>query len=139
MRDDQHAWTGVMVFVLTVRSPPRTTRTDTLFPYTTLFRPTPGPSGPVGTKKSGRPGRPSAGFRRHPARPPGPARKPPRKAAGNRPRIVLPTKIGRAHVELQSLMRISYAVICLKKKNSTQPSEQDRRGQHTSSECNTAH
>src|SRR3546814_14727144 len=91
MRDDQHAWTGVMVFVLTVRSPPRTTRTDTLFPYTTLFRPTPGPSGPVGTKKSGRPGRPSAGFRRHPERPPGPARKPPRKAAGNRPRIVLPT------------------------------------------------
>src|SRR3546814_10642115 len=28
-------------------------------------------------------------------------------------------KIGRAHVELQSLMRISYAVFCLKKKNST--------------------
>src|SRR3546814_5422796 len=25
--------------------------------------------------------------------------------------------IGRAHVELQSLMRISYAVLCLKKKN----------------------
>src|SRR3546814_8449052 len=28
-------------------------------------------------------------------------------------------KIGRAHVELQSLMRISYAVFCLKKKNKT--------------------
>src|SRR3546814_10496615 len=27
-------------------------------------------------------------------------------------------KIGRAHVELQSLMRISYAVLCLKKKKS---------------------
>src|SRR3546814_2717278 len=27
-----------------------------------------------------------------------------------------PIKIGRAHVELQSLMRISYAVFCLKKK-----------------------
>src|SRR3546814_3393754 len=26
------------------------------------------------------------------------------------------TEIGRAHVELQSLMRISYAVFCLKKK-----------------------
>src|SRR3546814_941314 len=26
-------------------------------------------------------------------------------------------QIGRAHVELQSLMRISYAVFCLKKKN----------------------
>src|SRR3546814_2140158 len=29
-------------------------------------------------------------------------------------------EIGRAHVELQSLMRISYAVFCLKKKNNTQ-------------------
>src|SRR3546814_9702377 len=28
-------------------------------------------------------------------------------------------KIGRAHVELQSLMRISYAVFCLKKQNHT--------------------
>src|SRR3546814_5032750 len=27
------------------------------------------------------------------------------------------TEIGRAHAELQSLMRISYAVFCLKKKN----------------------
>src|SRR3546814_6143292 len=27
------------------------------------------------------------------------------------------SKIGRAHAELQSLMRISYAVFCLKKKN----------------------
>src|SRR3546814_6940817 len=31
----------------------------------------------------------------------------------------LPTEIGRAHVELQSLMRISYAVFCLKKKKIT--------------------
>src|SRR3546814_1134799 len=29
-------------------------------------------------------------------------------------------QIGRAHVELQSLMRISYAVFCLKKKNKHQ-------------------
>src|SRR3546814_2909572 len=29
-------------------------------------------------------------------------------------------QIGRAHVELQSLMRHSYAVFCLKKKNTTQ-------------------
>src|SRR3546814_10796122 len=28
-------------------------------------------------------------------------------------------QIGRAHVELQSLMRISYAVFCLKKKKTT--------------------
>src|SRR3546814_4087448 len=31
--------------------------------------------------------------------------------------IAMGTQIGRAHVELQSLMRISYAVFCLKKKN----------------------
>src|SRR3546814_4628603 len=30
------------------------------------------------------------------------------------------TEIGRAHVELQSLMRISYAVFCLKKKKTKQ-------------------
>src|SRR3546814_10431838 len=29
-------------------------------------------------------------------------------------------QIGRAHSELQSLMRISYAVFCLKKKNTSQ-------------------
>src|SRR3546814_4245025 len=29
-----------------IRRPPRSTRTDTLFPYTTLFRSRPGPAGP---------------------------------------------------------------------------------------------
>src|SRR3546814_15089783 len=29
---------GLIVFVLMIRRPPRSTRTDTLFPYTTLFR-----------------------------------------------------------------------------------------------------
>src|SRR3546814_5721488 len=29
---------GVVVFFLMIRRPPRSTRTDTLFPYTTLFR-----------------------------------------------------------------------------------------------------
>src|SRR3546814_11716968 len=32
-------------FFLMIRRPPRSTRTDTLFPYTTLFRSGPGPSG----------------------------------------------------------------------------------------------
>src|SRR3546814_3559277 len=36
---------------------------------------------------------------------------------------VVAAKIGRAHVELQSLMRISYAVFCLKKKNSKNDTE----------------
>src|SRR3546814_3718978 len=43
-----------------------------------------------------------------------PARK---KAITGSPRIA--AEIGRAHVELQSLMRISYAVFCLKKKKTT--------------------
>src|SRR3546814_7697686 len=34
------------------------------------------------------------------------------------------SQIGRAHVELQSLMRISYAVFCLKKKTQTPRREQ---------------
>src|SRR3546814_3591803 len=32
-------------------------------------------------------------------------------------KLIWLAQIGRAHVELQSLMRISYAVFCLKKKN----------------------
>src|SRR3546814_7456309 len=42
-------------------------------------------------------------------------------AALQKPALV-PPEIGRAHVELQSLMRISYAVFCLKKKQHTQNS-----------------
>src|SRR3546814_4412223 len=34
----------------------------------------------------------------------------------HRVRCAIPQEIGRAHAELQSLMRISYAVFCLKKK-----------------------
>src|SRR3546814_7952945 len=33
--------------------------------------------------------------------------------------LIMAEEIGRAHVELQSLMRISYAVFCLKKKKNT--------------------
>src|SRR3546814_5616886 len=32
---------GIVLFILMIRRPPRSTRTDTLFPYTTLFRSTP--------------------------------------------------------------------------------------------------
>src|SRR3546814_16666329 len=31
-------WICMLVFFLMIRRPPRSTRTDTLFPYTTLFR-----------------------------------------------------------------------------------------------------
>src|SRR3546814_4479260 len=95
----------MLVFFLMIRRPPRSTRTDTLFPYTTLFR--------------------SAARRRCPAarrcRPdsaPAPFRCPPRRPAAlprsgwncRRPRSEEHTS------ELQSLMCISYAVFCLKKK-----------------------
>src|SRR3546814_13051724 len=36
------------VFFLMIRRPPRSTRTDTLFPYTTLFRSRAGRDGPAG-------------------------------------------------------------------------------------------
>src|SRR3546814_2251347 len=40
----------------------------------------------------------------------------PQIAPPAQPRALPETQIGRAHVELQSLMRISYAVFCLKTK-----------------------
>src|SRR3546814_6705139 len=83
-------------FFLMIRRPPRSTRTDTLFPYTTLFR-------------SRRPA-----FRQGAAGPPGaPAAMPVRWSpvrCRTGPRSEEHTS------ELQSLMRISYAVFCLKKK-----------------------
>src|SRR3546814_10011096 len=73
-----------------IRRPPRSTRTDTLFPYTTLFRsmlPTTQPMPPHW---------------------PLPSRSDPQGPIRGR---------SEEHTsELQSLMRISYAVFCLKKK-----------------------
>src|SRR3546814_1227379 len=78
-------------FFLMIRRPPRSTRTDTLFPYTTLFRS-------------------------------------PRRRAGTISRATRCARVGNPAVpddgrseehtsELQSLMRNSYAVFCLKKKS----------------------
>src|SRR3546814_1650709 len=99
-----------------IRRPPRSTRTDTLFPYTTLFRSLPQlprdhalPAG--GAHHPGqllRPGHP--GFPRIPRIPAAIAR----GLCGDPLR-----RFGRSEEhtsELQSLMRISYAVFCLKKK-----------------------
>src|SRR3546814_10373819 len=94
------------------RRPPRSTRTDTLFPYTTLFR-----SGP------------SLVLLQHPqrlaeddARLDGAgalARAGDRRVRGEdagRGRAVHQGRSEEHTSELQSLMRISYAVFCLKKK-----------------------
>src|SRR3546814_3103388 len=86
----------VVFFFLMIRRPPRSTRTDTLFPYTTLFR----SSACLATEWSW--------VRRGLA----PAAKTADPAA---------TERSEEHTsELQSLMRISYAVFCLKKKKNNQ-------------------
>src|SRR3546814_4186984 len=83
-----------------IRRPPRSTRTDTLFPYTTLFR-------SQRRQRIGQLQQVPAGDPRLPAEAVA-------AAAGvggvGRPRSEEHTS------ELQSLMRISYAVFCLKKK-----------------------
>src|SRR3546814_2679532 len=96
-----------------VRRPPRSTRTDTLFPYTTLFRSTRSHAGAR---------RPGKGRRR---------RNPAHRRDGDDdrqpafPRRHLRRRALRSEEhtsEVQSLMRISYAVFCLKKKKNKQPS-----------------
>src|SRR3546814_3167323 len=120
-------------FFLMIRRPPRTTRTDTLFPYTTLFRSREGCRGPRRGDRGGAQGR-RHGLRdrrrgrwhRHRWRP---GRRPDRPLArraddrcGHPPVLV---RRSEEHTsEFQSLMRISYAVFCLKKKKQkviTQP------------------
>src|SRR3546814_9444861 len=75
-----------------LRRPPRSTRTDTLFPYTTLFR----SDATEGGDEQGR--HRGLGRHRH------------RHGGGE------PARSEEHTSELQSLMRISYAVFCLKKK-----------------------
>src|SRR3546814_1478881 len=81
-----------------IRRPPRSTRTDTLFPYTTLFRSDLRHVRHARRRRA----RLGDGDRRHAHRRPA--------APDHRLRSEEHTS------ELQSLMRISYAVFCLKKK-----------------------
>src|SRR3546814_12021648 len=98
-----------LFFFLMIRRPPRSTRTDTLFPYTTLFRST----DPISLDKS-LPDR----DRRDSVDAQGGL-----SLAGAHLMITVPDEPPKVddrseeHTsELQSLMRISYAVFCLKKK-----------------------
>src|SRR3546814_9559879 len=89
---------SVYLFFFTIRRPPRSTRTDSV-PYTTLFR-------SLGLRfaqvisvcpREGGDPSPAISFRKH-------------------------RELGRSEEhtsELQSLMRISYAVLCLKKKTAS--------------------
>src|SRR3546814_2583242 len=121
-----------------IRRPPRSTRTDTLFPYTTLFRSRGFPAcseerrcyarckgrSPIMQQVSG-------GTEHHGCSP-APDQSPHRREFGFRPTAnkksghpkpiqVLQSRSEEHTSELQSLMRISYAVFCLqKKKTNTQ-------------------
>src|SRR3546814_17540055 len=111
-----------------IRRPPRSTRTDTLFPYTTLFRSRPkaGQSAPS-DPSSNRAAAPDAAPPDTPARPPPPSPppQPARNSSAAQSAVALETvcDIGNRSEEhtseLQSLMRISYAVFCLKKNTTT--------------------
>src|SRR3546814_3320510 len=107
---------GYVFFFLMVRRPPRSTRTDTLLPYTTLFRSVPGcggqfrrlrraasPPAPVGAASAASSTAVSAEI----------------KSSRLKPLLqeLTPERSEEHTSELQSLMRISYAVFFLKKKN----------------------
>src|SRR3546814_10172868 len=82
-----------------IRRPPRSTRADTLFPYTTLFRSRGGIADRGGRRTTSR----SAIMGR----------------LSGKIAMITGAASGRSEEhtsELQSLMRISYAVFCLKKK-----------------------
>src|SRR3546814_7790260 len=99
-----------------IRRPPRSTRTDTLFPYTTLFR----------SDGNGCPQVPGTGLNTSLSHS-GTAVAIALTGAGAIGVDIEPASRARGLLdrseehtsELQSLMRISYAVFCLKKKIST--------------------
>src|SRR3546814_11823285 len=95
---------GLSFVFLMIRRPPRSTRTDTLFPYTTLFR----------SAKAARNSPSGRRMRRIKIRAPGKS-----FTLSNVPQAMIRSKLARSEEhtsELQSLMRNSYAVFCLKKK-----------------------
>src|SRR3546814_4799553 len=98
-----------------LRRPPRSTRTDTLFPYTTLFRSYRGHHRGVAAMGAGLPVAAERHVRlRDPrSRPRLPV--PRARPAGREAAPLCPARSEEHTSELQSLMRISYAVFCLKK------------------------
>src|SRR3546814_12718665 len=97
----------ILFFFLMIRRPPRSTRTDTLFPYTTLFRSFTAQN----VMRSLAMNDTAAVLKRGAL-----------KAALVGAETELTVSRSEEHTsELQSLMRISYAVFCLKKKNKRTP------------------
>src|SRR3546814_4571881 len=108
---------GCTVCVLMIQRPSRSTRTYTLFPYTTLFRSADEVAGQarpvpvileVGRRTIADPCQPRCQSKEHDG-----VDDPPTPGARRR-------RSEEHTSELQSLMRISYAVFCLKKKNKQQ-------------------
>src|SRR3546814_3677062 len=102
-----------------IRRPPRSTRTDTLFPYTTLFR-----------SNCMKEFEMRHGMNRH--------------GCDERHAMHRAVRSEEHTSELQSLMRISYAVFCLKKKKkrNTSTKEKNRKTvltENTSQIRNTKH
>src|SRR3546814_3675854 len=95
-----------------IRRPPRSTRTDTLFPYTTLFR-----SAIDGIGSEALVSRIRASGHRDARYMAEPADLAPIIQGIAKPGDFVNDRSEEHTSELQSLMRISYAVFCLKKKN----------------------
>src|SRR3546814_3312812 len=112
----------ILFFFLMIRRPPRSTRTDTLFPYTTLFR-----SGVLGVNQGGVTVSGEGSIFEAASI----------IAQSGTVAATIDVTNGRSEEhtsELQSLMRISYAVFCLKKKKETtkhiQPDEHTQHIHH---------
>src|SRR3546814_2917376 len=107
-----------------IRRPPRSTRTDTLFPYTTLFR-----SRVYSSIEGSNPSL-SASSRQYPrSLSPVPV-KTAGHGQGNDQGRKAPRRSEEHTSELQSLMRISYAVFCLKKKKKTTQNQKPKSHSH---------
>src|SRR3546814_8934979 len=110
-------------FFLWIRRPPRSTRTDTLFPYTTLFRSVIVAAGDVADVTATLEAEGETLFRIGDIRPGEKGC----TVAGSAETWSARSSWSATHnrseehtSELQSLMRISYAVFCLKKKHKKQ-------------------
>src|SRR3546814_2121060 len=102
-----------------IRRPPRSTRTDTLFPYTTLFR----------SKSLKELSKRTTFIRVN------------RVLNEKYEKETLTKRRSEEHTsELQSLMRISYAVFCLKKKNTNKHNHKNKHvsRQRTTNKLNTS-
>src|SRR3546814_5302547 len=126
-------------FFLMIRRPPRSTRTDTLFPYTTLVRSRARRRRSRCHNERGcrysRPARracrrPNKKGRHSRAAPSAPGSESGPHNARYRDRRAPRDRRARSEEhtsELQSLMRISYAVFCLKKKTNNREQQEDKR------------